>query len=53
METLGCDRFTDDRKVEIFVTRWVTTEDEEFCQQGIEQHVQQSGKCLSCGGNCR
>jgi hypothetical protein len=51
MRNLGCDQFTDDRVVERFVARWVTTEEKEFCQQGIERHVQQSDKCLSGVGD--
>jgi hypothetical protein len=52
MRNLGCHQFTDDRAVERFMTRWVTIEDKELCQQGIEKHVQQSDKCLSSGGDC-
>ena len=51
MRIFGNDQFTDDRAVERFMERWVTTEDKEFCQQGIEQYVQQSDICLSSVGD--
>jgi len=51
MKNLGCFQFTDDRAVERFMAQWVTREDKEFCQQGIEKHVQQSDKCLSTVGD--
>ena len=51
MRNLGSFQFTDDRAVERFMARCVTTEDKEFRQQGIEKYIQQSDRCLSSVGD--
>jgi hypothetical protein len=46
----GGRRFEDDYEVETVVTRWLITQDTDWCQQATEKLVRNCDKWLSFGG---
>jgi hypothetical protein len=51
-QSLGGHKFEDDRHAETVVTRWLITQDTEFCQQVVEKLVPRCNTCLICGRDC-